>query len=96
MGGLDDLAKNITALIDSAPQPVFSAADGNHRIIQMPDVSSRAGFFYLYKSLGADQVIAYNKADFAQDAGKVDVVLDLIGEDHHRWPTGCWHPAGIW
>lgn len=36
------------------------------------------------RSLGADHVISYDKADFTQEAGEVDVVLDLLGGEVHR------------
>ncbi len=37
------------------------------------------------RSLGADRVVSYDEADFAEELSKVDVVLDSIGGDtHHR------------
>lgn len=39
--GLNDLVENIALLINGAPKPMFSAADGNHDLVQMPDIFSR-------------------------------------------------------
>lgn len=38
--GLDDFVENITVLVDGSPKPVPTAADGNHHLIQVPDVLS--------------------------------------------------------
>lgn len=36
--GLNDFVENITILIDGTPQSVFSAANGDHHLVQMPDI----------------------------------------------------------
>ncbi|GEM_PF-1158469 len=43
--GLDDLIQNVTVLINGTPKPMFSAADGNRHLIQMPDIFSRRFLF---------------------------------------------------
>jgi len=39
--GLDDLIKNISVLVNGTPKPMFSSADGNHDLVQMPDIMTR-------------------------------------------------------
>ncbi|SCW82597.1 hypothetical protein SAMN02927900_05359 [Rhizobium mongolense subsp. loessense] len=36
-----DLIENVSALVNRAPKPMCSPADGNHDLIQMPDVTMR-------------------------------------------------------
>ncbi|RLL65748.1 NADP-dependent oxidoreductase [Streptomyces sp. Z26] len=48
--------------------------------------------------LGAEQVIDHTTARFEDEAGKVDVVLDLVGDDHDRTATrslGVLRPGGL-
>lgn len=39
--GLDDLIENVAILVDGAPKPMFSTANGNHDLIKMPDITMR-------------------------------------------------------
>ena len=47
LGGLrvatrpDDFIENIRVVINGAPEPVFPTTNGNHRLVQMPDVLAR-------------------------------------------------------
>ena len=45
--------------------------------------------------LGADAVIAYDRADFADEVADVDVVLDLVGGDVHERSCRVLRPGGI-
>ncbi|MNE46540.1 hypothetical protein D3C80_1408830 [compost metagenome] len=38
---MNDLVENITVLVNGTPKPVFAASDGNHHLVQMPDVPVR-------------------------------------------------------
>ena len=49
----------------------------------------------LVASLGADAVIAYDRADFADEVAEVDVVLDLVGGDVHERSCRVLRPGGI-
>ncbi|TCR69236.1 hypothetical protein EV561_14312 [Rhizobium sp. BK376] len=44
---LYDFVKHITILIDRSPKPVLAAADGNHHLIQVPNIPSRGQGFFL-------------------------------------------------
>jgi NADPH:quinone reductase-like Zn-dependent oxidoreductase len=44
--------------------------------------TASAGHHDLVRGLGADEMIDYNTADFAEAAGDVDVVLDTVGGDY--------------
>ncbi len=46
------------------------------------------------RELGADQVVAYDRSDFAEQVKDIDVVLDLIGGDVHRRSYGVLKPNG--
>lgn len=45
--------------------------------------------------LGADAVIAYDEADFAEVVSDVDVVLDLVGGDVHDRSCRALRPGGV-
>ena len=38
---LNDFIENLAVLIDGTPKPVLSAGDGNHNLIEVPDVLAR-------------------------------------------------------
>ncbi|MFI6704989.1 NAD(P)-dependent alcohol dehydrogenase [Nonomuraea sp. NPDC050478] len=49
----------------------------------------------LVRSLGADEVIDYTRADFAQAGRRFDVILDLVGNRSLRELTRLLNPGGV-
>ncbi len=47
------------------------------------------------RSLGADRVVAYDEADFAEELSDFDVVLDSVGGDTHHRSYEVLKPGGI-
>jgi NADPH:quinone reductase-like Zn-dependent oxidoreductase len=47
------------------------------------------------KSLGADEVIDYTQADFAEVAKDIDIVLELVGQDYAERSFKTLRPGGI-
>jgi hypothetical protein len=40
---LDDLIKDVSVLVNSPPQSVFLASNGNHDLVEVPDVAAAWG-----------------------------------------------------
>ncbi|MET9700330.1 NADP-dependent oxidoreductase [Streptomyces sp. NPDC006529] len=56
--------------------------------------TASAGKHELLRSLGADEVIDYHAADFAEAAGEVDIVLDSVGGDYGQRSLAVLKPGG--
>jgi putative PIG3 family NAD(P)H quinone oxidoreductase len=46
------------------------------------------------RELGADQAINYREQDFAEAAGKVNVILDMVGAEYFERNLNCLAPEG--
>jgi NADPH:quinone reductase-like Zn-dependent oxidoreductase len=57
--------------------------------------TASAGKADFVRSLGADQVIDYRKADFVAEARDVDVALETIGGDHATETVKALKPGGV-
>jgi NADPH:quinone reductase-like Zn-dependent oxidoreductase len=57
--------------------------------------TASAGKHGFLRELGADEVIDYREADFAEVVKGVDVVLDTIGGDHSVRSLGVLRPGGV-
>jgi NADPH:quinone reductase-like Zn-dependent oxidoreductase len=57
--------------------------------------TASAGKHGFLRELGADEVIDYREADFAEVVKDVDVVLDTIGGDHSVRSLGVLRPGGV-
>jgi hypothetical protein len=45
--GLNYPVKTVTVLVNGAPKSMFSAADGNHHLIQVPDIFSVTASYWV-------------------------------------------------
>ncbi len=65
-----------------------------HRVGAHVTATCRADNLDYVRSLGADEVIAYDRDDFARGSGRFDVVLDLIGGEVHDRSYQVLRPGG--
>ncbi|MBP1883929.1 hypothetical protein J2Z50_002218 [Ensifer mexicanus] len=65
--GLDDLVENVAILVDGTPQPMFSAAYGNHDLVQMPNSFPRRLLSTQLLGVGCPEFAAPSPDRFVRD-----------------------------
>jgi NADPH:quinone reductase-like Zn-dependent oxidoreductase len=93
-----------TAQIGTGQRVLIHAAAGGvgHLAVQIAKArgayvigTASAGHHDLARSLGADEMIDYRAADFADAASGVDVVLEMIGGDYAQRSLRVLRPGGL-